>query len=56
MPINRDFVDGEEGFEPPNVGTKNQCLTAWRRPNILKIKIKKVLVAEIGFEPMTFGL
>ncbi len=26
-------MDGVEGFEPPNVGTKNQCLTAWRYPN-----------------------
>ena len=25
-------VDGAEGFEPPNTGTKNQCLTAWPRP------------------------
>lgn len=23
---------GAEGFEPPNAGTKNQCLTTWRRP------------------------
>ena len=23
---------GEEGFEPPNAGTKNQCLTTWRLP------------------------
>ena len=21
-----------EGFEPPNAGTKTQCLTTWRRP------------------------
>lgn len=25
---------GTEGFEPPNAGTKNRCLTTWRRPNI----------------------
>ncbi len=43
-------VDGVEGFEPPNIGTKNRGLTAWRYPKIIK------LVAEIGFEPMTFGL
>src|SRR5207244_2113960 len=24
---------GAPGFEPGNVGTKNRCLTTWRRPN-----------------------
>jgi hypothetical protein len=24
---------GEEGFEPPNAGTKTQCLTTWPLPN-----------------------
>jgi type II secretory pathway pseudopilin PulG len=24
---------GDEGFEPPNAGTRNQCLTTWRIPN-----------------------
>lgn len=24
---------GVEGFEPPNAGTRNQCLTTWRHPN-----------------------
>ena len=28
-------MDGVEGFEPPNDGTKNRCLTAWRYPNFL---------------------
>ena len=23
---------GEEGFEPPNAGTRTQCLTTWRLP------------------------
>jgi hypothetical protein len=23
---------GAGGFEPPNAGTKNRCLTTWRRP------------------------
>lgn len=27
---------GAGGIEPPNVGTKNRCLTAWRRPNMAK--------------------
>jgi hypothetical protein len=26
------IVAGMEGFEPPNVGTKNRCLTTWRHP------------------------
>lgn len=24
---------GMEGFEPPNAGTRTQCLTTWRHPN-----------------------
>ena len=30
----RFFLAGMEGLEPPNAGTKNQCLTTWRHPNI----------------------
>lgn len=30
-------MDGVEGFEPPNNGTKNRCLTAWRYPNRYKL-------------------
>ena len=26
---------GDEGFEPPNAGTRTQCLTTWRIPNTL---------------------
>ena len=26
------LLAGMEGFEPPNVGTKNRCLTTWRHP------------------------
>jgi hypothetical protein len=26
---------GAGGIEPPNAGTKNRCLTAWRRPKTL---------------------
>ncbi len=25
---------GDEGFEPPHVGVKVRCLTAWRIPNV----------------------
>lgn len=28
----RERVAGAPGFEPGNAGTKNRCLTAWRRP------------------------
>lgn len=27
------LLAGAEGFEPPNDGTKNRCLTTWLRPN-----------------------
>src|SRR3989344_7841380 len=30
------FVAGEEGFEPPNAGSRTQCLTTWRLPNGVK--------------------
>ena len=30
---------GVEGFEPPNAGTKNQCLTTWRHPTKARIII-----------------
>lgn len=30
---NLGLMAGAEGFEPPDAGTKTQCLTAWRRPN-----------------------
>ncbi len=32
-----NLMDGVEGFEPPNNGTKNRCLTAWRYPNRYKL-------------------
>lgn len=28
---------GVEGFEPPNAGTRNQCLTTWRHPIMLSV-------------------
>ena len=27
------FLAGVDGFEPPTVGVRVQCLTAWRYPN-----------------------
>jgi hypothetical protein len=36
------FISGTEGFEPTNIGTKNRCLTTWRRPIVHpKISSKK---------------
>ncbi len=29
----RKWLAGALGFEPRYVGTKNRCLTTWRRPN-----------------------
>ncbi len=26
------FMAGDEGFEPPNAGTRTRCLTTWRIP------------------------
>ena len=35
----RGFLNsaGAEGFEPTNGGSKNRCLTAWRRPSLFRI-------------------
>lgn len=30
------LLAGEEGFEPPNAGTKTRCLTTWRLPKALE--------------------
>ncbi len=29
----KSFMAGDEGFEPPNAGTRTQCLTTWRIPS-----------------------
>ncbi len=34
------FMAGMEGFEPPNAGTRNQCLTTWRHPITIIITYK----------------
>ena len=31
--ICNNSLAGMEGFEPPNAGTRTQCLTTWRHPN-----------------------
>ena len=33
------MMAGADGFEPANVGSKNRCLTTWRRPKTLKMLI-----------------
>ncbi len=30
--ICNNLLAGVEGFEPPNAGTRTQCLTTWRHP------------------------
>ena len=37
------FMDGVEGFEPPNDWIKTSCLTTWLYPNICKIITNKTL-------------
>lgn len=37
---------GAPGFEPGNVGTKNRCLTTWRRPNSRQSRSCGALLAE----------
>ena len=40
------FLAGDEGFEPPNVGTKSRCLTTWRIPSteLLLIRGKNLII------------
>ena len=40
-------VAGMEGFEPPNVGTKNRCLTTWRHPIIIIVYVRLTYCAAI---------
>lgn len=48
---------GEEGFEPPNTGTKTQCLTTWPLPNnyllINSINLFPPFIALILFSLLT---
>ena len=47
---------GAEGFEPPNVGTKNRCLTTWPRPSVVACKkartgvIVSVLAQKLNYD------
>lgn len=44
MNVDLFYLAGMEGFEPPNAGTRNQCLTTWRHPNInVKCSLASVL-------------
>lgn len=53
---------GEEGFEPPNAGTKTQCLTTWRLPNAGRVERYKnvsLLVTDViirNFDGFAKGL
>ncbi len=44
-------MDGVEGFEPPNNGTKNRCLTAWPYPNIEKLNNCWLREADLNHRP-----
>ena len=46
---------GVARFELTNAGIKTQCLTAWRYPNDIPRRLKR-LVSPQGFEPRTHGL
>ena len=38
-----------EGFEPPNAGTKNQCLTTWRHPTVAPTNCTLTeVIAQVG--------
>ena len=51
------FMAGEEGFEPPNAGTKTQCLTAWPLPIVsVGCGYTKPLVNIAAYAASTQGL
>lgn len=35
--LHEQLMAGEEGFEPPNDGSRDRCLTTWRLPNGEKV-------------------
>ncbi len=39
---------GMEGFEPPNAGTRTQCLTTWRHPISITNCTTDYLIAQVG--------
>ena len=47
-------MDGVEGFEPPNIGTKNRGLTAWRYPNIFRQRnyIKSIIKNFLNYKAL----
>ena len=49
-------MDGVEGFEPPISVPKTEALPLGDTPMCLLKLLKIMLVAEVGFEPTTFGL
>ena len=42
------YLAGDEGFEPPNTGTRNQCLTTWRIPNECFIALTNCTLTEVN--------
>ena len=37
---------GDTGFEPVNDGVKVRCLTAWRIPNVLMERVKRIELSQ----------
>ena len=52
--VSLSLMAGDEGFEPPNGGTRTHCLTTWRIPNGLNYfntiisKMQKSVIPEYG--------
>ncbi len=40
---------GDEGFEPPNAGTRTRCLTTWRIPSVELVNRIPLWMRERGF-------
>jgi hypothetical protein len=44
---------GDEGFEPPNVGTKSRCLTTWRIPSMTPMYYTSTEVIAQALKPIS---
>lgn len=50
---------GTEGFEPTSIGTKNRCLTTWRRPKFhprIDSQKRKSMLLPYGSDMISFFL
>ncbi len=46
---------GAAGFEPTHARIKTWCLTAWRRPKNLRLKLSSCLAGLLGLRPRPAG-